>query len=242
MIELIEIFKSYSEHTIFKNLSLKINAGTIVTIIGPSGHGKSTLLNMIAGLEKPTAGRINISDKNMGYILQENVMLPWRTLKENVRLSLEVQKQLNDKNSKIASDYIHRLGLHGFEDHYPETLSGGMKQRASLIRCLITKPNILLMDEPFTNLDFEIKLHIQKEILAYQYRTNATIIMVTHDIEDAIALSDEVIVLTGKPAVIKSKISIDLGLTEKDPVLARKSEMFPNYFAKIWDELKYLNS
>ena len=239
----LNISKSFGQLNIFSKLEISFDTQKIYSIVGQTGCGKTTLLNIISGVDNPTSGEVIVSVKsNLSYLLQENVMLPWRTMKENISLSLEVQKQLNGTKEKTITEYIDRFGLNGFEEYYPEALSGGMKQRAALIRCLITEPEIILLDEPFSNLDFDIKLKIQKELLAYQKRTNATVVMVTHDIEDAIALSDEVIVLTGKPTTVKSSMVIDLGLTDKDPVLARKSEKFPTYFAKIWDELKYLNN
>jgi NitT/TauT family transport system ATP-binding protein len=239
----LNISKNFGQLNIFSKLEISFDIGKIYSIVGQTGCGKTTLLNIISGIEKPTTGEVRISAKsNLGYLLQENIMLPWRTLQENISLSLEVQQKINNPKTTTIPEYIIRFGLSGFEEYYPDSLSGGMKQRAGLIRCLITEPDVLLLDEPFSNLDFDIKLKIQKEILAYQKRTNATIIMVTHDIEDAIALSDEVIVLTGKPASVKNKMNIGLDLVDKDPVLARKSEKFPSYFAKIWDELKYLNN
>lgn len=239
----LNISKSFGQLNVFSNFEIKFEAGKIYSIVGQTGCGKTTLLNIISGVESPSSGDVKISMKDsLSYLLQENVMLPWRTLQENISLSLEVQQKYNGSKATAISDYINRFGLTGFEEYYPNALSGGMKQRAALIRCLITEPEIILLDEPFSNLDFDIKLKIQKELLAYQKRTNATVVIVTHDIEDAIALSDEVLVLTGKPATIKSKMNIGLDLADKDPVLARKSEKFPNYFAKIWDELKYLNN
>lgn len=243
MITLSKISKAYAGLAIYTQFSLHIKKGIITSILGPSGYGKSTLLNMIAGSIEPDEGEVRISEAcKLGYLLQENVMLPWRNLKENIRLGLEIGNQTSVSKENNINDYISRFGLTGFEEYYPETLSGGMKQRAALIRCLITEPDLILLDEPFSNLDFDIKLKIQIELLAYQQKTNATVIIVTHDIEDAIALSDELVILTGKPASIKKSICIDLGLTNKDPVLARKSAMFPGLFSKVWDELKYLNN
>jgi len=170
-------------------------------------------------------------------MLQDDLLLPWRTLKENVELGLEVLH----KSSDLTDRYIADFGLKGYEHYYPHELSGGMKQRAALIRTLLTEPDILLLDEPFSSLDFDIKLRIQKIILDYQKRTGCLIILVTHDIEDAIALSDEIIILTEKPTTIKKVIKIDSGLRKKDPIEARKSPQFSEYFKQIWSELKYNN-
>jgi NitT/TauT family transport system ATP-binding protein len=243
MIELKGITKNFSNLIIYSRFDLLVKKGKLTTIIGPSGFGKTTLLNMVAGIVKPDGGYVMYPrDEELSYLLQENVMLPWRTLLQNIKLVLEVKQSRNKTNDQLIAGYLNRFGLQGFENYYPDALSGGMKQKAAIVRSLITKPDILLLDEPFSNLDFDVKLAIQRELMEYQKKTNATILMVTHDIEDAIALSDEVIVLQGKPAKIKSKIQINLGGLEKDPVRARQSTEFSNYFSRIWNDLKYLNN
>jgi NitT/TauT family transport system ATP-binding protein len=243
MIEICEISKKYSNLILYTKFSLDIKKGRLITIVGPSGYGKTTLLNIIAGIIRPDGGSIKFTgNQKLSYLLQENVMLPWRTLVQNIRLVLEVQQIAEFDNEGRISYYLNRFGLQGFENYYPDSLSGGMKQKAAIVRGLITKPDILLLDEPFNNLDFDVKLAIQKELLDYQKSSNATIVMVTHDIEDAIALSDEVIILMGQPVTVKSRIPIDLGGYEKNPVEARKSTQFPHYFTRIWNDLKYLNN
>jgi NitT/TauT family transport system ATP-binding protein len=238
------IHKTYNNLEVLRDISFDASPGKFYSILGPTGCGKSTLLNILAGMETPDGGEITFPTPKpqVGYLLQESVMLPWRTLAGNIQLSAEIKGRVGEDTRKKTSHYLERLGLAGFEDYYPDTLSGGMKQRASIIRCLITEPGILFLDEPFHSLDFDVKLRIQREILQYQQATNATIIMITHDIDDAIALSDKVIVLTAKPTIIKSILPIDVGLPKKDPVLARKSEKFPGYFAQLWDLLKYLEN
>ncbi len=231
---------NYGGLSIFSGLNLKLLDGKNYSIVGPTGCGKTTLLNIISGVDKPSSGELKFSgEENKGYLLQENVMLPWRTLLENIGLPFEIKQNVNVTNYGVISNFLKLFDLEGFETYYPDALSGGMKQRAALIRCLITEPNLLLLDEPFSNLDFDIKLKIQKILLGYQKQIHSSIVFVTHDIEDAIALSDEVIIFSSRPSSIKEIIKIDLGLTEKDPILARKSDKFPIYFAEIWDKLKY---
>jgi len=239
MIAARQISKSYSKLSVYSDFELTLRDGCITTILGRSGFGKTTLLNLIAGVELPDSGEIKFPQQyTVGYLLQENILLPWRTLRQNIQLSTEVMGKKARAPDTRVDELLHRFGLEGFEDYYPDALSGGMKQRAALIRSLIIEPTLILLDEPFSNLDFDIKLKIQQEIISYQKEIKATVIIVTHDIEDAIALSDEVIVLSGKPATVKATIPIDLSGSGKDPVLARKSSRFPMYFSRIWEELK----
>lgn len=240
MIILENISKSFGAQDILKGISAQIAQGQFVSIVGQTGCGKTTLLNILSGNEEPSSGAVTLpAAGNLSYVLQDNVMLPWRTLRENIHLPIEVQRPVSAENKDVITGYIQRFGLSGYEEYYPQTASGGMKQRTALIRALVMQPDLLLLDEPFSSLDFEMKLKIQREMLDYQRLVKATIIMVTHDIEDAIAMSDQVIILAGKPAQVSNKLSIELGLAQKDPVLARKSAHFPAFFSKIWDGLKY---
>jgi NitT/TauT family transport system ATP-binding protein len=236
MIKVTNLSKCFNNSTIISDFSFDFNEESIYCILGPSGCGKTTLLNVLSSIYYSDSGSIELKiNANIGFMFQEDLLQPWRTLRENVELGLDV---LN-KTSAATDRYIEDFDLKGYEDYYPDELSGGMKQRAALIRTLITEPDILLLDEPFAGLDFDIKLRIQKIILDYQKRTKCLIILVTHDIEDAIALSDEIIILTEKPTTIKKVLKIDSGLREKDPIEVRKSPQFSNYFKEIWNELKY---
>jgi NitT/TauT family transport system ATP-binding protein len=238
MITITNLSFSFNNLEIFNNLSLTLKRNEFYCVLGPSGCGKSTLLNIIAGIIDLKSDNVQVDrNGNIGYLFQEDLLLPWRTLKENIELGLDVLKLESNETNK----YIKSFDLKGYEKYYPNELSGGMKQRAALIRTILPKPNILLLDEPFSNLDFDIKLRIQKDLLYYQQETNCLIIMVTHDIEDAIALSDKVIVLTEKPTTVKKIIDIDTRIKKKDPIEARKSPEFSNYFKEIWNELKYNN-
>lgn len=241
IIEINSIQKSFVNLDVISDLELNLFDNKIYSILGPSGCGKSTILNMISGLLFPDSGKITIAEgKRIGYMLQENLLLPWRTLKENSLLGVEILNDHFFKNENEINKYFDLFDLSGYENYYPNSLSGGMKQRAALIRTLLFSPDILLLDEPFSNLDYDIKLKVQNYILEYFYKKKATILLVTHDIEDAIALSDKIFILSEKPSSIKKTIDVDLGLQHKNPIEARLSPKFNSYFKEIWEELKYL--
>ena len=239
MVKFDKISKIFGKSVILNNISYSFKPATTTCIIGPSGCGKTTLLNILVGLELPTEGKAEFVTKaGIGYMFQEDLLLPWRTLKENITLVYEI---LNGKTDSGCDKYLNSFGLKGYENYYPNELSGGMKQRTALIRTLLPNPGLLLLDEPFSNLDFDIKIRIQKEILKYQKQNGTTIILVTHDLEDAIALSDEIIILSDKPTIIKKKIKIDFDQMDRNPVELRKSYKFTDYFSLISSELKYLS-
>jgi NitT/TauT family transport system ATP-binding protein len=242
MISISGISKDYGTLGVFQNLTGEIASGSIVSVVGPSGCGKSTLLNIICGIDKPDSGsiRIGAAGRPAGYMMQEPHLLPWRTLAENALLGVEVVRELHTRDG-LLRHYFEAFELDAHYETYPSESSGGMKQRAALIRTLLLKPSLLLLDEPFSGLDFDIKLKVQREIVRYQQSSSATTVLVTHDIEDAIALSDKVLVFSEAPAQIKAEIPIELGVSRKDPVEARKSERFREYFVEIWDQLKYLD-
>jgi NitT/TauT family transport system ATP-binding protein len=245
MISIRNVQKSYgsgvTRNEVFQDFDLEIDPDTIVSLVGPTGCGKTTLLNLISKLDTPDSGVITIGDRGaIGYMMQNALLLPWRTLAENALLGTEVMGGWSHERDQLLNSYFESFDLAGYKQSYPDTSSGGMKQRVALIRTLLVKPQILLLDEPFSNLDFDIKLKIQKHLIRYHHINEATILLVTHDIEDAISLSDRVVVLSEPPTRIKADISIELGLTKSDPVDARKSSRFSEYFAQIWDELKYL--
>jgi len=242
MISIVSVHKSFDEVPILDELSFDVSLNSICAIVGPSACGKSTILNLICGLDQLDSGKISMPASNtIGYMMQEPMLLPWRTLEENATLGAEV-KEIVASSEVDVGVYFNNVGLALDRLKYPITASGGMKQRVALVRTLLLKTNILLLDEPFSSLDFDIKLKVQKFLLKQQAELGSTIIWVTHDIEDAIAISDRVVVLSDKPAKVKSIIDIDLHENKRSPVEARKSLKFRDYFSAICEQLKYLDN
>lgn len=229
-----------------KNIDFNVYEGEIVGIVGPSGCGKSTLLSIIAGLISPSRGKVLVnqqevvsSSKDIGYMFQRDHLFEWRTILENVILGLEIHSKLDDDSYIKAEEYLKTYGLMDFKDNYPRQLSGGMRQRAALIRTLIVEPDFLLLDEPFSALDYQTRLAIADEIGIILKKEKKTALLVTHDIAEAISLSDRIIILTNRPASIKEIIKIDLTCPEKirTPLKCREAPEFRHYFNKIWKEL-----
>ncbi len=229
-----------------KNINLDICEGEIVGIVGPSGCGKSTLLSIIAGLIQPSNGTIlingektNNSNRNIGYMFQKDQLLEWRNILQNVVLGLEIQKKLNPKAYEKAKELLINYGLGDFIYSYPRQLSGGMRQRVALIRTLLLEPSLLLLDEPFSALDYQTRLAIADEIGIILKKEKKTALLVTHDIAEAISLSDRVVILSNRPAKIKEIIDISLTCPtgNRTPLKCREAPEFRYYFNKIWKEL-----
>lgn len=246
-IEIKNIYHKYQdingEVNAIDNISFTVNDGEYVSIVGPSGCGKSTLLSIICGLISPTSGSILIDgektegiSKKIGYMLQKDNLLDWRTIFKNVLLGLEMQNQVTKENIEYAENLLKTYGLYEFKDKYPTQLSGGMRQRASLIRTLATKPEILLLDEAFSALDYQTRLAVTDDVYNIIKNEKKTTIMVTHDIPESISMSDRVIVLTNRPAKICDIVTIDFG-NNRSPLKARNEANFGEYFNKIWKEL-----
>ncbi|UNC92698.1 ABC transporter ATP-binding protein [Candidatus Contubernalis alkaliaceticus] len=228
-----------------KNLSLEIFPGEFVSIVGPSGCGKSTLLNIVAGLILPTNGKVFLKNKEVkgpsslvGYMPQSDQLFEWRTIWKNVLLGLEVQHKINSQTEAFAQKLLKNYGLLNFKDSFPRQLSGGMRQRVALIRTLAVNPEILLLDEAFSALDYQTRLVVSDEVKQIIKKEKKTTILVTHDIAEAISMADKVIVLTQRPAGIKSKHSITLSCEENTPLKCRKAPEFSYYFNTIWKELE----
>lgn len=227
------------------DISLDISNGEIVTLVGPSGCGKSTLLSIIAGLIKPTSGSIYLNDKkvigpskSVGYMFQNDNLFEWRTILDNVLIGLEIQNKLNETNKSFAEHLLDTYGLSEFKNHYPRQLSGGMRQRVALIRTLAIKPDVLLLDEPFSALDYHTRLSISDEVSSILKRENKTAIMITHDIAEAISMGDRVVILTKRPATIKDIVEVNLGSSNDcTPMQKRESPEFRHLFNRIWKEL-----
>jgi ABC-type nitrate/sulfonate/bicarbonate transport system ATPase subunit len=233
---------------VIQDLSFSVGAGEFLTIIGPSGAGKSTLLNMIAQIDLPSKGEVQfrgevINDPNrsrpspgcdgrIGYVMQDDNLLPWRTLRANVEYPLEIQGRLNREARQRVDELIETVGLGGFENYYPHQLSGGMRKRASIIRTLAYDPPVILMDEPFGALDAESRLHIQSDLVRLWQRGEKTILFVTHDINEAIALGDRTITLTKSPACVRGEHVIDIPRPRAlDSIVT--APQFPALFSRI---------
>ena len=218
------------------DVNFRIKKGEFVSIIGPSGCGKSTLLSIIAGLENKTTGEIEIKGK-IGYMLQKDNLLEWRTIYKNVLLGLEIQKSLTSENKQYVEGLLKKYGLYEFKDKYPKQLSGGMRQRVALIRTLAIRPKVLLLDEAFSALDYQTRLMVTEDIYNILKNENITTLMVTHDISEAISMSDRVIVLSHRPATVKKIFNIDFEMENRTPLTCREKPKFSQYFNLMWKEL-----
>lgn len=198
--------------------------------------GKSTLLSIVAGLEQKTSGKIQI-DGQLGYMLQKDSLLEWRTIYDNVIFGLEIGHKKTKENEEYVVELLKKYELYEFKDKYPNQLSGGMRQRAALIRTLAIKPNILLLDEAFSALDYQTRIMVTNDIFHILKNENITAVIVTHDIAEAISMSDRIIVLTGRPATVKAIHEIDFEMEGRTPINCRESPKFSKYFDTIWKEL-----
>lgn len=227
-----------------QDVNLTIRDQEFVAIVGQSGCGKSTLLSLVSGLLKPTQGQVKIdgipvqgTSKRVGYMLQQDYLFEWRTVLDNALLGLEIQRAKTPEAVEEVRGMLKAYGLGGFEDYYPSQLSGGMRQRVALIRTLATKPDVLLLDEPFSALDYQNRLSVGEEVARILRERRKTVVMVTHDIPEAVSMSNRVIVLTPRPGRVRSihKIDLqDLGLT---PLQTREHPSFREYFTAIWKEI-----
>ena len=240
----------YSYHTMegeteaLSDLSFQVQTGEFLAVVGPSGCGKSTLLSLICGLLKPDSGRILLDgqpvlegDTRIGYMLQKDYLLQWRSIRSNALLGLEIQKKLTPENIAYVDTLLTRYGLGDFKNSLPNQLSGGMRQRAALIRTLAVRPDILLLDEPFSALDYQTRLSVSDEIGTIIREEGKTAILVTHDISEAISLSDRVVVLSKRPASLKKIFPIQFSTKNHTPMQAREAPEFKDYFNAIWKEL-----
>jgi NitT/TauT family transport system ATP-binding protein len=230
---------------VIADLSLTLEAGSIVSIVGPSGCGKTTLLNVLCGLIPPSAGSVRwygaplqgMPDR-VGYMLQKDLLFPWRTAITNVMLGLELKGTPRAEARERARALLGQLGLQGFETHYPSTLSGGMRQRTALARTLVNEPEVLLLDEPFASLDFQTKLVIESDTARLVREQRRSALLITHDIEEAVSMSDRVIVLSHRPTGIRSVYEIELEGDRADMMAARESPGFSDYVRSIWADLE----
>lgn len=240
----------YSYHSLkgetsaLDNISFHINQGEFVAIVGPSGCGKSTLFSIIAGLLQPEEGTIAFQNPDgslhypkIGYMLQRDHLFEWRTIYENAILGLEIAGQLTEENKSHVLQLMKDYELYKFKDKKPSELSGGMKQRAALIRTLALDPTLLLLDEPFSALDYQTRLMVSADICQIIRKSQKTAVLITHDLSEAISLADRIIILSRRPATVKFELPIKLTLADDTPLASRNAPEFQYYFNLLWEAL-----
>ncbi len=242
LLEINQIKKNYitdrEEIKAIEDITLQIHKGEIVTLIGSSGCGKSSLLSILAGIDKETDGFFFFHKENpvIGYMLQNDALFPWLTIYQNALLGLKIQKKKTKESENYVKDLFKKYKLEEFMNKYPHELSGGMKQRVALIRTLAIKPDILLLDEPFSALDYQSRLAVSDDVFNIIKKENITTIMVSHDIAEAISMSDRIVVLSKRPCYVKNIYDIVL-TNKKNPIENRKAKEFSDYYNKIWKDL-----
>lgn len=226
-------------------IDLSIAANEFVSIVGTSGCGKSTLLNMVGGLTEPTFGDIRIDGKpvtgpgrDRGFVFQGYSLFEWKTVEGNIRFALEKSALSHAEKTDLVRHFIQSVGLSGFEKAFPRQLSGGMRQRVAIMRTLAFDPKVILLDEPFSALDFQTRLLLQADVTRIIAERGKSAILVTHDIGEAIAMADRVLVLSARPATVRALHVIDLPRVGRDPVALRTDAAFQAYFARIWADLE----
>ena len=246
---------SYAYHTMqgetpaLSDITFTVNSGDFVAIVGPSGCGKSTLLNLLAGMLTPESGTLLLngtpltsdSRRHIGYMLQQDYLLEWRSIWENVLLGLEIRHELTEESRTYAKQLLEKYGLEKFSQSKPSQLSGGMRQRAALVRTLVLKPELLLLDEPFSALDYQTRLSVSNDIGSIIRKEKKTAILVTHDLAEAVSLADRVIILTARPGRIQRIVSVSFP-TNLTPMERRDYDDFKTYFNLIWKELHHETS
>jgi NitT/TauT family transport system ATP-binding protein len=238
-------FTPKEETKALQNINLSIQEGEFISIVGPSGCGKSTLLSLISGMIKPTDGEVRLfgekvsePSKRIGYMLQHDHLFEWRDILNNVLVGAEIRGMDRQEAKDRALNLLHRYGLGEFIHHSPKQLSGGMRQRVALIRTLVVKPEILLLDEPFSALDYQTRLNLSDEISSILREQGKTAILVTHDISEAISMADRVIVMSRRPSTIQSDYRIEYSDGRPSPFCTRETPEYHTYFNTIWRELE----
>lgn len=220
-----------------EDVSFDVKKKEILSIVGPSGCGKSTILSILTNLEDKSDGEITfLGNENIGYMLQNDSLFPWLTILNNCLIGLEVTGTKNEENIRRVRELLEKYGLGEFIDKYPDSLSGGMRQRVALIRTLATNPSLLLLDEPYSALDYQTRLNLSDDMYKIIKAEGKAAIIITHDIAEAISMSDRVIVLSSRPATVKSVYEINL-TDKKNPIHNRKCLEFNDYYEKIWRDL-----
>ncbi|HLT54681.1 MAG TPA: ABC transporter ATP-binding protein [Bacillota bacterium] len=240
-------FSTKSRTPALFDINLSLKEGEFISIIGPSGCGKSTLLSIISGLIIPTKGTVTLDgetvkpgNKKTGYMLQQDYLFPWKTIEENIFLGLKLNNRLNESTKIRTLSLLEKMGLQGVEKKYPTELSGGMRQRVALVRTLATEPKLLLLDEPFSALDFQTKLKLEDLVFQTLKQFQKTAILVTHDIGEALAMSDRIYLLTNRPGTVSQVFEVPKELRDLLPFDVRNHPLFNEWFQLIWKELENL--
>lgn len=240
-------FTQTSATTALSDISLEIKEGEFVSFLGPSGCGKTTLLSIIAGLIDATEGSVMLENQSIkdtsdqiGYMLQQDYLFPWKTIEENILLGLKISNTLSNEKKEYALNLLDQMGLKGFESQFPKQLSGGMRQRVALVRTLATEPKLLMLDEPFSALDYQTKLRLEDLVSHTLKSFGKTAILVTHDIGEAIAMSDRIFLFSARPGRLHKTFTIPEELRKLTPFNARNHEGYSQIFQQIWKELESL--
>ncbi|MDX8291787.1 ABC transporter ATP-binding protein [Metabacillus indicus] len=241
-------FTKESATLALENIDLEIKEGEFISFLGPSGCGKTTLLSIIAGLISPTKGKVLMEGKpvdrfssSIGYMLQQDYLFPWKTIEENILLGLKIGGKLTPEARMRGLSLLAEMGLENVEKSYPRQLSGGMRQRAALVRTLTTDPKLLMLDEPFSALDYQTKLKLEDLVWSTLKDYGKTALLVTHDIGEAIAMSDRIFLLSSKPGRVAKTFNIPEELKKLEPFQARQHPSFNDLFQHIWKELDLLD-
>lgn len=249
LLECNHVFYSYhtpaGETPALSDVSFTVRDGEFAVIVGPSGCGKSTLLSLLCSLLAPESGSILLNgrelgrhtDFHIGYMPQKDQLFEWRNIYGNITLGLEIQHQMTLENLAFAEKLMREYGLWEFRHVKPSQLSGGMRQRAALIRTLVLQPSLLLLDEPFSALDYQTRLSVSDDIYQIIKKEHKTAILVTHDLGEAVSMADNVLVLSRRPATVIAEIPIELGISGRTPIKSRNAAPFKDYFNQIWKEL-----
>ena len=223
------------ETVVVKDLSFSVKQGEFLAVVGPSGCGKTTLLSLAAGLLKPSAGKIENGGVTFGYMLQKDELFPWRTIEKNVFLPLEIQRRNTPERRQKVLSLAEKYGLKDFLKSFPRELSGGMRQRAALIRTLAAEPDVLLLDEPFSALDYQTRLNVCDDVYRIIKSEKKTAVLITHDISEAVSVADEAIVLSRRPATLVAEYALPFG--EETPLKRRENPAFSLWFERLWKDL-----
>jgi NitT/TauT family transport system ATP-binding protein len=239
MLDVADLALAYSGEPVVERVSFAVTAGQFASLVGPSGSGKSSILRAITGLQKPLSGRVvvDVPPSEVGLLFQDDALLPWRTARENVALGLRLHGKTKAAALAEADDWLGRLGLEGFETRYPRNLSGGQRKRVALAQVFALRPRLLLMDEPFASLDAIMRLNITQELLGWVEREHMTVLLVTHDLEEAVSVSDSVYVLSRGPrARIRSHYAVPIP-RPRDALESRAHPAFGPLIERLWHDL-----